>query len=186
VRDEVGDAAAPVLIVTGGPGAGKTTVARILAERAERAVHLDADRFFDSIRSGWIPPWTPEAHEQNRVVMRAVVEAATTYAAGGYLTIVDGVVIPGWFFEPLRDELRARGSEVSYAVLRPSLDVAVRRARERPDQPMRDEAVVRRLWGVFADLGPFERHVIADDGGSTPEAIASLVADRFAAGELTV
>lgn len=177
--------AAPVLILTGGPGAGKTTVARILADRAERGVHLDADRFFRFIRSGWIPPWTPEAHAQNQVVMRAVADAAARYAAAGYVTIVDGIVIPGWFLEPLRDELQARGSDVSYAVLRPPIDVAIRRSRERSDEPMDDPDVVRQLWDAFADLGWLERHVIVDDGGA-PEAIATLVGDRFEAGDLAV
>ena len=36
----------PVLILTGAPGSGKTTVARLLAAKAQRAVHLEADRFF--------------------------------------------------------------------------------------------------------------------------------------------
>ena len=37
-----------VLILTGAPGAGKTTTARILAGRADRAVHLESDFFFRS------------------------------------------------------------------------------------------------------------------------------------------
>jgi ATPase family associated with various cellular activities (AAA) len=46
----------PVLILTGPPGAGKTTAARVLAERSERAVHLESDRFFHFIRSGYVEP----------------------------------------------------------------------------------------------------------------------------------
>jgi hypothetical protein len=157
----------------------------VLADRADRAVHLDADRFFRFIRSGWIPPWVPEAHEQNQVVMGAVAHATATYASAGYFTIVDGIVLPGWFFEPLRDELRSRGSDVAYAVLRPTLDVAIRRSRERPDQPMSDPEVVRKIWKEFTDLGPLERHVIVDDG-DPPEAIATVVAERLAAGDLAV
>lgn len=42
----------PVLILTGPPGADKTTTAEILAARLDSAVHLEADPFFRFIRSG--------------------------------------------------------------------------------------------------------------------------------------
>ena len=80
-RQEV---AAPVLILTGPPGAGKTTAARLLvAAGSERAVHVEADRFFSFIASGYVAPWTPESHDQNTVVMRIVARAAAGYADAG-------------------------------------------------------------------------------------------------------
>ena len=36
----------PILILTGPPGAGKTTVARLLTSGSEPAVHIESDRFF--------------------------------------------------------------------------------------------------------------------------------------------
>lgn len=36
-----------VLILSGPPGVGKTTVAGAPTQRSERAVHLEADRFFE-------------------------------------------------------------------------------------------------------------------------------------------
>src|SRR4051812_977525 len=111
----------PVLIVTGPPGAGKTTAAEIVAARSERSVHLEADAFFRFISSGYIEPWTPESREQNQTVMRIVAEAAIGYAADGYFTIVDGILIPGWFLEPLHDALLDRGQQVECVVLRAGL-----------------------------------------------------------------
>jgi adenylylsulfate kinase-like enzyme len=46
----------PVLILTGAPGSGKSTVARLLAAKSERAVHLESDLFFHFIQSGRIEP----------------------------------------------------------------------------------------------------------------------------------
>jgi predicted kinase len=118
----------PILIVTGPPGVGKTTTAGILAERSARAVHLESDAFFRFIRSGYVEPWKPESHAQNQIVMRIVAQAASGYAAAGYFTIIDGIVIPGWFLEPLRDALHDAGHRIAYAVLRAPLSVCKARA----------------------------------------------------------
>ena len=80
----------------------------MLAAKCQRAVHLESDRFFRFIQAGAIEPWKPESHEQNTIVMHAVAQAAAAYAKAGYFTIIDGIIIPGWFFEPLRDCLARR------------------------------------------------------------------------------
>jgi predicted kinase len=150
----------PVLILTGPPGAGKTTAARILVERAAAGVHLEADTFFDFIRSGRIEPWKPESREQNQVVMGIVGEAGAAYARAGYFTLIDGIVLPRWFLLPLRDVLRGAGLEVSYVVLRAPLEVCEGRLRGRPDQPLSDPAAAASLFAQFADLGEFEKHAL--------------------------
>ena len=173
----------PVLILTGPPGAGKTTAARVLAERSERAVHIESDRFFQFIRSGFVEPWRPESAEQNEVVMRVVAGAAAAYASAGYFTIVDGIVLPRFFFEPLRDALREAGHEVAYAVLRAPLDVCLARAGSRDSQPLADPHVVERLWRDFADLGPLSAHAI-DVDAQDPQAAADLLAARIRDGSV--
>src|SRR5689334_1125692 len=81
-----------VVVLTGPPGAGKTTVARVLADRLTPSVHLHTDDFWHYIRQGWIAPYLPEAHRQNQVVINVVVQAAFGFAQGGYHVIVDGIV----------------------------------------------------------------------------------------------
>src|SRR5438067_12827411 len=91
-----------VLILTGAPGSGKTSVARRLTRTWRKSVHLESDQFFHFIESGYIEPWRPGSHDQNEVVMSIVATAAAGYARAGYATVIDGIVLPAWFFEPLR------------------------------------------------------------------------------------
>lgn len=137
---------------------GKTSTARILAERAARSVHLESDAFFSFIRAGHIEPWRPESREQNEVVVRIVAEAAAAYADAGYFTVVDG--------EPL--------------------SVCVARVRAREGNPtLADADVIERLWRDFADLGGRERHA-ADLEGRNPEQAAGLLEQLLADGRLTI
>jgi hypothetical protein len=111
----------------------------LLAERTDdRAVHIESDCFFHLIASGYIDPWKPESHEQKHDGNADRGQVAVGYGSAGYWTIIDGIIISGWFFEPLRDSIGASGFDVAYAVLRPPLALAVERAASRRSS----------LWGA--------------------------------------
>jgi tRNA uridine 5-carbamoylmethylation protein Kti12 len=175
----------PILILSGAPGAGKTTTARLLAAGSERAVPLESDSFFHFIRSGYIEPWRPESHQQNTTVMRIVAVAAAGYAAAGYFTIVDGIISPGWFLEPMREALGSAGQAVAYAVLRAPLSVCTSRAVGRDGNCSIDPSVIERLWQDFTDLGDLEQNAFDCDGRSA-EQVADVLRRQLAQGLLAV
>jgi hypothetical protein len=143
--------------------------------RFERAVHLVSDEFFHFIRAGYAEPWKPESHHQNEVVMLAVADAAKTFAGAGYLTVVDGVLVPGRFYGPVAAHLRGAGLDVLTVILRPSLETCVTRVAQRAIvEHGVDRAVIEQLWVGFADLGELEPLVI-DNSDQVAEATADAV-----------
>ncbi|AXA38838.1 ATP-binding protein [Rhizobium leguminosarum] len=160
-----------VLILTGPPGSGKTTTAEALAsEPGSPKVHLHSDDFWHFIKNGVIPPYLPEAHEQNIVVVDVLTKAAAGYAGGGYFVVVDGIVGP-WFLEPFRKI----ATPLHYVILRPPLDVAIRRCRERGGDTLTDPGPIAELHRQFSSLGAFERHVLSTDGQGRKETLGAVI-----------
>lgn len=176
--------ATPIVIISGPPGSGKSSVARRLAEQSpyERAVHVHTDDFYRSIRKGYVATWLPEAQEQNIIVLDAFAASATRYAWGGYEVIVDGIIGP-WYLDPWLKAVQD-GWDVRFVVLRPTLQTSVARAVARqPGAALVNAEIVGKMWGYFAHLGPYESHVIDTTMHTLDESVAT-VRTALAAGDL--
>jgi predicted kinase len=174
-----------IVIVSGPPGAGKSTVARALATGAagDRAVHMHTDDFYVYIRKGFVEPWRPESRAQNVTIMQALAASAAIFARDGYEVAVDGIVGP-WFFDPWLEQAKAHGLALSYVCLMPDIEENVARATARTAPgAMTDEAVVRQMCAAFREYAPEGRYVL-DTTGEPVAATVERVRAMVEAGEL--
>ncbi|BDD82355.1 hypothetical protein TPB0596_21180 [Tsukamurella pulmonis] len=172
-----------VIVLTGPPGSGKSTVSAALARSTTPGVHLHSDDFWAAIVAGAIAPYEPESAHQNDTVMGVVAGAAFGYALGGFTTVVDGVVGP-WMLEHFRDT--PPEVELHYVVLRPSLDRTLQRAQARTGvDALVDEGPLVTMWQQFADLGEYESHVI-DTSDEAPTRTLGRVADAVRSGRFRI
>ncbi len=180
-------APAPLLLLTGSPGCGKTTVAPLVADRHDPSVCLDLDWFFAKLRRGAIEPWREEAHAQNRVVLQAAAEAVAVFAEGGYVTVAEGILYP-FMLDLFTAACEPHGVAISYAVLRAPVDVVQQRVQDRTAEPehagaLADAVVIDDLWMQFENHGLAERHRV-DCGERGPAAVAEEIDRRWDVGEL--
>jgi adenylate kinase family enzyme len=167
-----------LLVVSGPPGAGKSTVAALVADRLPRSVLIEGDAFFAFVRQGAIEPWLPESHAQNEIIVDAAAVATGRFARD-CATVYDGVVGP-WFVDSF---LAGTGLDaLDYAVLLPDVDVCVERVFTRVAHGFRDEAAARKMHHEFARCEIEPRHVLANH--TTAESAATEIVDRWERGEL--
>ncbi len=116
-------------LISGIPGAGKTTVSRALAERlVGPAVHIEGDVLsFDFVAKGVAEPSdSVQWADQMRLRRKNIRLLADSYAEEGFSTVIDDVVVSRAAFGEYDALLAVRPT---FVVLSPSLDVV--RARDK-------------------------------------------------------
>jgi chloramphenicol 3-O-phosphotransferase len=146
---ETGIPTSPTLIVvTGIMAAGKSTIARLLAQQFTRGVHIEADVMQHMIVSGgqWVrEPGEPggEAARQLRLRLKNMCLLGRSFLEAGFSLVLDELIM-GERWQHLQQDLQ--GIPFCLVVLAPRLDVVVQqRDRNRPKQPL------GQAWAQYLD-----------------------------------
>lgn len=154
-------------MVTGPPGAGKTTVSRILSGLFQPSALVAGDQFFGFIDQGYFEPWTAAAHRQNDVVIEAAAAAAGRLAAGGYTVVYDGVIGP-WYLD--RFSVATGLPRLHYAMLMPPERSCLERVASRVGHGFTDIDAGSHMYRDFARVAIDRRHVITSQDTAADQA----------------
>jgi predicted kinase len=169
-------------LLTGVPGAGKSTVARLLALHFDRAAHIDIDLVFHHFTvSGLAEPSTPSTESTQQAELAAANGGAMArnYLAAGYVCVLDGALA-------MRREIRACQHALApyplhLVVLAPPTEVSEQRDAQRSG---------KHVAGFFRHLGPLLDSELAgtglrlDTGEQTPRDTVRVILAHGTAGRL--
>ncbi|MFC4632200.1 AAA family ATPase [Promicromonospora alba] len=156
-----------LLVVTGPPGSGKSTVCEALADRWEPSVLVEGDAFFAFLRRGSIAPWLPGAHAQNDTTVRAAAAATGRFADGGMTVVYDGVI--GQWFLPTFAALTGIDA-IDYVVLLPPVETCLERVSTRTGHGFTDLDAARHMHEDFV-------RATSEQGSSAPGVVLTDLPD---------
>ncbi|NUR92758.1 MAG: AAA family ATPase [Nonomuraea sp.] len=157
------------LIVTGMPGAGKSTVTRLVADRLKRAARLDGDvisRLIVSGRLGALGKPPDEAARQVELCNRNLCTLANNFSDAGFTPVIDWVIPSRAQLDFFVSLLPAR--QVLFLVLAPGIEVCRYRNTIRDPREQFD-------FDGYEDLDADMKREVGDVGwwfdtaGLTPE-----------------
>lgn len=145
---------APIYVISGVPGSGKSTVARALCARHPASLLISGDDLRAMLVTGTASPldgWSWDTQLQFELSWRTAASMAARYADAGFIAVIDDVLSDRDLRRVCLPELGDR--RVRPVMLRPSLAVATARNRERTTKDFDTEKlvpIIKRLHDSLA------------------------------------
>lgn len=129
-----------VIIISGTPAAGKSSVSKKLATKFERSAYISVDLLRHMVVKGLVLPWEENAHTQIELGEKNVMSITQNFLDAGFVVIIDDVMID----QRVKKFIDTFKDTKAYLLL-PSLGKLKERDLKRP----KDEQLGKRIDDLY-------------------------------------
>ena len=172
-----------IILLSGPPGARKSSVAHALCERFDRMLLVEVDDLRHMVRAGYRHPWIADhqAFEQLELGSRNAAAIALQSIAMRYAVVVTDV-ITAQATEWYRDALAHSPARVELVTLLPIIEETLRRDAARADSPSERSHDLHQQLTRESDAGRLPGAVLDTTADPDPRATADRVQDAISRG----
>ena len=143
-----------IILLTGGPGSGKSTIAHLLAQHFSKSLHLQVDHLrgmmVNGIENG---NWTDETTRQFQWARKSAIYMAQLYADQGVDVVVDDVCVPAEFAEDYTALFN--DPRTCKVLLLPTISALTKRLQNRAGPY--DQFLMKELPWLYSYLDPMPK-----------------------------
>ena len=145
----------PLILIAGLPGAGKSTVARAVAEAFDPSMHLQVDQLRAMMVRGYLSPdqasgWSDALTAQCVRESEAAAALALTFQRDGVTVVLDDVALP-----PVFHRTYAQAQGMHKVLLLPGVEALLERIRQR--RAVYDELFAKQAPMLHAMLSSLDK-----------------------------
>ena len=143
----------PIFLITGTPGAGKSSVSSALMRRFPFGLHMPVDDLREWVVSGIshpVPVWTSETTRQFRLARQSAASVARLYGEAGFAVAIDDVIFPAEASAVFEGALS--GMALHKILLRPDLEGTLQRNRERTNKEFDTSALEGAIEQIYKGM----------------------------------
>ena len=163
---------ATTYIITGPPGAGKSTLSEQLALSFERGLHVNCDNIYNMVRGGYKEPWEDTDRTLSNLMFTAAKSVLEVYVPGGFIPVVDYV----FSIEELISFIGHLSGRICLTIVVPDLKTNIERDKSR--KLTVGEERIRHYHGYYEALREKLEPLFLAETNLTPEGSVADIKTR--------
>ena len=173
-----------IILLSGPPGAGKSSVAEALCERYDRMLLIEVDDIRHMVRAGYRHPWVDDqqTREQLQLAIRNASAIALQSAATRYSAVITDVITAeavAWY----RDALASTSVSIELVTLLPSLEETISRDVDRDGSMAGRASTLHAQLAAEINAGSIPGAVLDTTAHANARASADAVQDAITRGQ---